>query len=58
MISGCQERLIDKPEFAPRVRWLRQRQEQLEQQLARQHERAHEQEELRGIVDQLAAFAA
>ncbi len=57
LIDSYAEGLIDKPEFEPRVRRLRERRQQVEQQLVHWQERACEEEELREIVERLTSFA-
>lgn len=57
MIDSYAEGLIDKAEFEPRVRRLRERLRHLEKQLERLKQEAEEEEELRTILGRLETFA-
>jgi len=58
LIDSYADGLIDKQEFEPRVRRMRERLEHLEEQLQRLKEAKEMEEELRLIVGRLESFAA
>jgi hypothetical protein len=58
LIDSYAEGLIDKQEFEPRVSWMRERMEHLEEQVQRLQEESEVEEELRLILGRLETFAA